>query len=538
MDDSGEGRGCSFVFLVGAVVVYLLLGIFLLRFYRYQINPDAISYISIALKYVRGNWGEAVNGYWGPLYSWAMIPFLLAGLPPLLAAKVLSLVVGVFTLVGVWLLSRRLDMSLFFRKTAILLCIPGLVYFALRVIAPDLIMLCILTFYFYLLLEYMGTDSGNARIEGANSLPAGTKIIAGGLFCGVLGGLSYLTKSFGFMFFLVHFTVINLIFILLAESKKIRRRATYHWIAGIVIFLAISGVWIYALSSKYNHLTFGTAGGYNLAINAPGSGGHPMLYQGLISPPNPTAVSAWEDPSYFEVESWHPLQSPEAFKHQLIFTVRNIKMCLLDVKFLSPFLMIVISAGLIRYLPFKRQYRWESTFYLFLTIIIYLGGYCMVYIQNRYLWPVYILSIITGCFYLDKASHRFNLTAVKKYILTACLVVIFCLAPVSFFLYSANLGKRIYHLSKELDGKYSISGRVASDLNWDKTLYISYYNHYRYLGCVKSPRNEEKVIEELEDNEVDYYFVWNHAATGDEYLSEYQEITGGSVEGLRIYRLR
>ena len=44
--------------------------------YVYLLNADGTSYISIANQYWRGNWGQAVNGFWGPLLSWLLIPFL------------------------------------------------------------------------------------------------------------------------------------------------------------------------------------------------------------------------------------------------------------------------------------------------------------------------------------------------------------------------------------------------------------------------------------------------------------------------------
>jgi len=68
--------------LMMAMGSYLILGAILLNFYQYQINPDGISYISIAQKYLRGDYGNAVNGYWSPLFSWLLMPFLLLGCLP------------------------------------------------------------------------------------------------------------------------------------------------------------------------------------------------------------------------------------------------------------------------------------------------------------------------------------------------------------------------------------------------------------------------------------------------------------------------
>ncbi|MDV7402594.1 hypothetical protein RZS08_64830, partial [Arthrospira platensis SPKY1] len=58
-----------------------------LYFYRFQINPDGISYISLAKKYVSGDYTHAVNAYWSPLLVWMSIPFYFIGLNDIIAVK-------------------------------------------------------------------------------------------------------------------------------------------------------------------------------------------------------------------------------------------------------------------------------------------------------------------------------------------------------------------------------------------------------------------------------------------------------------------
>jgi hypothetical protein len=40
--------------------------------HRYEINPDGISYLDVADAYFRGDWNQAINSYWSPLYSWLL----------------------------------------------------------------------------------------------------------------------------------------------------------------------------------------------------------------------------------------------------------------------------------------------------------------------------------------------------------------------------------------------------------------------------------------------------------------------------------
>jgi hypothetical protein len=39
---------------------------------RYSMNPDGMAYLDIAQAYVHGNWSEAINAYWSPLYSFLL----------------------------------------------------------------------------------------------------------------------------------------------------------------------------------------------------------------------------------------------------------------------------------------------------------------------------------------------------------------------------------------------------------------------------------------------------------------------------------
>lgn len=52
--------------------ISLILGIFSLWFVKYVIYSDGVSYLEIASGYRSGNWHEALNAYWSPLYSWIL----------------------------------------------------------------------------------------------------------------------------------------------------------------------------------------------------------------------------------------------------------------------------------------------------------------------------------------------------------------------------------------------------------------------------------------------------------------------------------
>src|SRR5690242_3748378 len=39
---------------------------------RHEIQPDGVSYLDVADKYLAGEWHAAINAYWSPLYSWLL----------------------------------------------------------------------------------------------------------------------------------------------------------------------------------------------------------------------------------------------------------------------------------------------------------------------------------------------------------------------------------------------------------------------------------------------------------------------------------
>src|SRR5437588_1656055 len=43
---------------------------------RFYMNPDGISYLDIGDAYWRGDWHNAINAYWSPLYPWVLGGFL------------------------------------------------------------------------------------------------------------------------------------------------------------------------------------------------------------------------------------------------------------------------------------------------------------------------------------------------------------------------------------------------------------------------------------------------------------------------------
>src|SRR5690606_31800021 len=128
-------------------LAYLAFAIHHFAAHRYQINPDGVGYISVAQKYLRGEWADAVNAYWSPLYSWLLVPLLAVGIEPLAATKVLGVGIGGLILFAMTRLLRLAGVRQDVRTIAALAAIPLVVDAAYDVITPDLLLAAALLLY-------------------------------------------------------------------------------------------------------------------------------------------------------------------------------------------------------------------------------------------------------------------------------------------------------------------------------------------------------------------------------------------------------
>lgn len=502
--------------LLQSIVFYIILSIFLFPFYKYQINPDGISYISIAQKYLLHDFGNAINGYWGPLLSWLLMPFLFIGLNSLIAAKLLSLAIGVMIVFQTNSLVKLFDingLTQFFVSNVIVVVV---IQFALSVITPDLLFVCL----------YLGIINLILNSTYENYKYAGSII-------GILGSGLYLTKSYGFPFFIVTFSIVTLIFYFRTSSKEKRAKVISNFIGGMVVFFLISSIWILALSNKYGYLTIGTAGAYNHAIFGPNSLGHPMEYMGLIDPPNKTAISVWEDISYVKIQSWSIFDSYSSFQYKLKFVFINMYKIFLALNAFS-FLSLCILIWSIVYLFKKgKQILNNNIFILMVILVILFSSYSMIIIESRYIWLSNILILIIG-------AKLINTIDLQKRLYKTGLLIIFTASflvnPIWLLYSESNTGQCVSILNNKIRD-LNIQGRIASSGDWGMSLYLSFYNDWSYYGD-SFKDNDSELKAELEKKNIDYYFVWKPFDQKIKFIESYEDITKGKIEELRIYKLR
>jgi hypothetical protein len=183
-----------------------------------------------------------------------------------------------------------------------------------------------------------------------------------------------------------------------------------------------------------------------------------------------------------------------------------------------------------------RAMRWE-VLYPTVTIAIFAGGYSLVTVNARYIWLIFVLSMLMGGYVLCQLFTSDFFTRGRRIVLLIIFFVSFAMPARRELKSYANRGSWVYDLSQALKVLIAADSRIAANTNWPGTLFVSYHLGCRYYGIPEKDASTQKLKGDLERYDVDYYFVWGGSADM-RFLSDYREITGGRIRGLRVYHLK
>jgi hypothetical protein len=248
------------VYLVALVPVMGLAA----GFAPYMMDGDSVAYMDIADLLRAHRWADAVNGYWHPLY-----PALL-GVAQGLAHPSRTNELGVYFAVNLLTFFAQVAAMLWFvtalvRLRAAMGAAPaalslnalrmlgvGLLVIAaqreltLNRVGPDGLLQALILAGLTMLLQALTTD----RLMFAPLM-------------GMLFGLAYLTKSFAFLVALLAIAVLVL-FQWLVQRRPLLRAVTSGALA-LVVFAAVAGPYVAALSRQKHRFDFGDSGSLNYA---------------------------------------------------------------------------------------------------------------------------------------------------------------------------------------------------------------------------------------------------------------------------------
>ncbi len=510
-----------------ALVLYVGLAVLLFPLFQYKLYPDTISYISIAKRYLHGNFHLAINGYFSPLYSWLLMPLLWIGIPSLPAIKILSVLIGFANMVLTYRLSYRFEISESIRRVLIFTLIIPMVYFVYAFSTPDLLLAGVLLIYFIVIFD-------KAYIERRSK----------GMISGFLGGVAYLSKSYAFPFFLLHFPLVNLLHYFRCDDRSLKKNLLNNFTSGMLAFLIVSGSWIALISNKYHEFTIGTSVKYAYSYMKPNSEGHPIGAKGFFKPIDKSAVSIWEDPTKTADGSWSPLQSIQYLKYQLKLCIFFAAKVLHNFGRFSTLSYAFIVIYVLLLAPFSKRTLSDTRLIPLVTLFAYTSGFFLVVPVERYLWVDEFLFLLMGGYVLTHLFTTDFFNPGRKRIMLFFFTISFIIYPVKNLILHQNEGADIYKLSRVLTKKYHISGNIASHSHYKRPLFLSFFMNTRYFGSAKDNIPCDDLIHELQKYGIDYYFVWSKKKNDFTFFKEnydciyqFPEITGGDIPYLRIFQI-
>ena len=495
--------------------LYLLIAGVFWQAYAFRNGPDMISYLSIANEYFAGHWRDAINTFWSPLISWLVAVGMTTHIPPYPLMRVLVTLSGLVGLAAIRRLALRLGLREEMCAGVTLIAAIMLSSYAMLVPGPDFISICLLILY----LNCICTDGPDRRRNW--------------LLAGVIGALLYLTKAYMFSFVIAHLIVSTTFRLWSPIERSARRKVLTNCLGAICCLLIVSGPWLVVISLTAGHPLLSAAGGWNYAKAQMDPHWFPHLTRGLFPPANPSAVSVWEDPGRMPLPPWNPLSSAKSAQRQIDVAARNVLYFVyfaVRASVLSIVIVPVFAWMTLRRIPKEQLNSWRC---LLAAYAIYPLGYILISLgEERYIWIENVLLLLMGACIADFIwTHRAGARWLVASIIAAGLS--FWCEPFATLIY--HWGQRHdLHLVAESLRDMKLSGNVASNGQWEESLYLCYDLGLQYYGIPKNERPAD-VERDLQEYKIKYLFFWNHPSVAVPVDSR-RELR--ATRDLRIYLLR
>ncbi|MEO6230982.1 MAG: hypothetical protein ABJB11_03510 [Ferruginibacter sp.] len=476
---------------VSAAVLYISLFFLLFPWYQYVLDIDAISYIHVAERYANGSFYSAINGYWSPLISWLLVPFLKAGFDPMIAAKYLNGLLGLLTLFSCQTLIDKFKIHQTLKKILPFVLAMLLLSYAFYELCADLLQLWLILLYLNLVFS-------------KNFILNNYKIILAGL----LAALSYYGKAYNFPFFLVHFPVMAYVLLKRQATSQVKKIFLVKTAIAFITFFMLVTPYLVVLTHKYGSFRINNAAKLNTSwFLSPGISDNRKM---VAEPPFADATSYWDEPTYAQEKYVSPFTSFKYFLKQVKWTISNtIKFCGL-LNLISIFSFVVLL-GFIAYTYSRKKLTEGNEWLLLITTILYPSGYLLIFIEWRYIWLLPITLLIMMGILLSFVFERGFIT---KRIFTVSAIILsgsFLLQPVNEMQDLRNNNKDVYEMAEAFK-KNNIQGNFflnyKSFTPYGKTVVLSYLTNSKLYGPVLLDYDFDELIQTAKKYDVGYYLYF------------------------------
>jgi hypothetical protein len=508
----------------------LVAALFIATWYRYQLNPDATSYITIARKYADGNFRQAINGYWGPLLSWLLVPAIWLHIEPIIAAKLIAAAAGTGVLIVTYCFLRDRKVSM----PIIAICCTGLAglmleWCTVEAITPDMLLCLLIALFAVRLADFVQKPS---RWHG--------------MLLGGIGALMYYAKGFGFFLFIVAVALVA------AwqwwQTDKNLTRIIRRYMPMAITFIVLVLPFIALISLKYHKPTINNAGSYD--HHAHGYYGAktadilPIISTaGPLQPTNDTAINAWEDPTALtdKVPGWSPLHSKAELNYFIFGTIgKNINNVIRYMYAEGPFVVLGMVILAVAYLQ-RRNQRYYALFGLVTALM--LGGYSLVLAEGRYMWPTIIMGTMAGGLWVSTLETRKLLNHAQLAVGGMVLVGLVALNTGQILAQTPYIDRSSFHIAQQLHTIIPDGSSIMSD-NFDGSYHLCYYQHLHCYNVLDPPAtNADAYYQLLRRNHITYLVDYSTKINQPQYVSfvqrYYTQVDDRTVDGkhLTTYKL-
>lgn len=467
--------------------LYVMFFFLLFPGYHYYIDLDGISYVKAADRIAAGNITDGINGYWSPLPSFILVPFIKLGFNPVIAAKYINGVLGLLCLFSFSKIFSRFPAQDFLKKIVPYVLSLMLLSFCFYELCADLLAVLILSLYLNI-------------IFAEKFLFSHTKLIA----LAALGALAYFAKAYNFYFFLAHISVVICIYAKQHTGKYFSTFFLKRWFIVLIAFFIFVFPYVFFITVKYNQLTINTAGKLNSSwVLQPGFTDSQRL---VIPPPYPGAVSNWDDPTYQQKATVSAFTSKRHFVKQIKVTASN---TITLGKLLTAFSITGIPVLLLFFFfnfIFKKEGRLQNQL-LFFTAALIPAGYLVIIIEDRYIWLSQILLLLITSLLISGISVNFKTNRFDFKLVSFGLICTFCYKPLLDLGNLYNRGK-YEHQAAQAMFKNGITGnfftKVYNSRHQASVSVITYLTNSRLYGAYKMEFTKDELQQAVKQYNLEY----------------------------------
>jgi hypothetical protein len=498
-------------------------------FFRYYVDPDAISYLTIVTQYIKGDYAHAINAFWSPMGCWLTALLVkMTGWPLFASAIVVNTLPAAGMVMAGQLLFHKFRKNHWERWCFGLMSAGFWTYTVYFQSFTDIWQFFFLTLG---LLVLMG--------ERFTRKP-GLWVLAG-----VLGALAYFGKAYSFYFFPLMILLVTLLRLRAEERLKLTRLAGICLVAVGVMMLCVFP-WIYLIHDKYGIWTSSTAGNLNMSWWLVGTQEFRAGVKALVPPPYEGSLFYFEDPYLVQGPVAHFWDSPRMFAKQLARTGFNFIGWVSSASRISTFYFLTWILSIL--LVLKKRNTFFRTLPIKIVVLVFLvfplPYWLLTFDGGRYLWFTIPLCSILALAFAD--NFLFPRISVKlRQLFTAVFFLSFLISPVSDMKGMLRAGYGEKEMADQLQ-QLGIKGSFLTNRSYADgaagTIRLAWFSQNPWYCHTLNRYSTAELLRDAARYKVKYYFYF-YNGTGDDYVLNdnkgraLPDLTRGKIPGLKVYRI-